>query len=109
MHALNFIVNMYEFHCIIANVLPKRREKESQVENSSRFISYQWYVSCYETTFMYSKTVQISKYIECNGEPWFSLLEKGAVNTEEEKEYFSAPYYFGLESEISLFIIDRFV
>ena len=52
---------------------------------------------------------QISKYIECNGEPWFSLLEKGAVNTEEEKEYFSAPYYFGLESEISLFIIDRFV
>lgn len=58
---------------------------------------------------MYSKIVQISKYIECNGEPRFSLLEKGAVNMGEEKEYFNAPYYFGLESEMSLYVIDMFV
>ena len=27
----------------------------------------------------------------------------------EEKEYFNAPYYFGLESEMSLYVIDMFV
>ena len=32
---------------------------------------------------MYSRISQISKYIECNGEPWFSLLEKGVTNVEE--------------------------
>ena len=38
--------------------------KISQVENSSRFISYQWYVSCYETTFMYSAVAAAAKSLQ---------------------------------------------
>ena len=38
--------------------------KISQVENSSRFISYQWYVSCYETTFMYSAVAAATKSLQ---------------------------------------------
>ena len=55
----------------------------SSIHGSFQAIVLEWGAIAF--SIMYSKIVQLSKYIECNGEPWFSLLEKGAVNWKRKK------------------------
>ena len=55
----------------------------SSVHGSFQAIVLEWGAIAF--SIMYSKIVQLSKYIECNGESWFSLLENGAVNWKRKK------------------------